>query len=60
MNVYGIELGYAEKFSYLVYGLKVLSVIECQELVILDNVKINEYDIVIEVNRVSDEIHKQI
>ena len=49
-----------KKFSYLVYGLKVLSDIECPELVILDELHEHKYDVLIEVNQVSVEIHEQI
>lgn len=49
-----------KKFSYLVYGLKVLSDIECPELVRLDELHEHEYDILIDVNQVSVEIHDKL
>ena len=49
-----------KRFSYLVYGLKVLSDIECKELVVLDRLEENQYDVLIEVDKVSDEIHEKI
>ncbi|MDB8558241.1 hypothetical protein [Turicibacter sanguinis] len=49
-----------KKFSYLVYGLKVLSDIECPELVELDELREDEYDVLIEVGQVSAEIHERI
>lgn len=47
-----------EKFSYQVYGLKVLSEIECKEVVRIE--KQSHYDVVIEIGIVSDEIKEQI
>lgn len=49
-----------KKFSYLVYGLKVLSEIECPELVAFDRLREDEYDVLIELNKVSSEIHEKI
>lgn len=49
-----------KKFSYLVYGLKILSDIECSELVALDELQEHEYDVLIEVHPVSSEIHERI
>ena len=49
-----------KKFSYLVYGLKILSDIECSELVVLDELQEHEYDVLIEVHPVSSEIHERI
>ncbi|MFR9295997.1 MAG: hypothetical protein ACLVLR_14075 [Turicibacter sanguinis] len=49
-----------KKFSYLVYGLKILSDIECSELVVLDKLQEHEYDVLIEVHPVSSEIHERI
>ena len=49
-----------KKFSYLVYGLKILSDIECSELVVLDELQEHEYDVLIEVHPVSSEIHEKI
>ena len=44
-----------KRFSYLVYGLKFLSDIECKELVILDRLEENEYDVLIEVDKFLNE-----
>lgn len=49
-----------KKFSYLVYGLKILSDIKCSELVVLDELQEHEYDVLIEVHPVSSEIHERI
>ena len=52
-------LNMREKFSYRVYGLNVLSEIECPEVVKLENYQ-SEYDVVIEFGTVSDEIKETI
>lgn len=49
-----------EKFSYRIYGLNVLSDIECPEVLVLEREDNVQYDVVIEIGEVSNDIKEQI
>lgn len=47
------------KFSYRIYGLNILSDIECPEVVHLQDENMT-YDVVIELGKINEEIHELI